>query len=137
LELVKIDDLAELDIEAAPLRPEDARALDQVADVLGLLVAPRELVDERTLFDDAFIPDRNRDELDLGTAKLRCRLEDHRQKPILWRKRLADSGPAALQEELHGEPFGEQLTQIGLDEHGVERVAMEAATNEERAASTQ
>ena len=127
--------VAELQVEAAVLRAEHAPGAEQPADALGRLLAARLLVHVRLLLDDPLVADRHRHERDLAIAELQRRVDDHREDPELRRQELAGARAPALDEELEVVALDEDRADVGVDERGVELLALEAAADEERARS--
>ncbi|MEZ4249014.1 MAG: hypothetical protein R3B99_12320 [Polyangiales bacterium] len=133
-DVVEAQHLAELHVEPAVLRPEHLRGLQQSADVLLLLLAAAELVHVAALFDDALVADAHRHEEDLLAPELQRGVDHHRQQAELRREQLARARASALDEELEREALDDQPAHVGVDEHGVELLALERPADEERAA---
>ena len=136
-ELVDRQRRAEIDVHASVLVPEVAGDLDERAERLALLRLPLELGDQRAALEQLLVAEIHRNHQQRPRMLAHEALEGHAEQPALRRERAPAAAAAAFDEVRDREPLGEHRVQILAEHRRVQRLALEAAAQEERAAAPQ
>jgi hypothetical protein len=123
--------LAELHAHAPVAPNEDVDRANEAADVLLLLVAATELMDEGFFLDESLVSDAYRTEPSRACRHGKGGVYDERQEAETRGQQLAGTRSSTLEEELERRAVAEHATHIRIDHGRVEPVATERASDEE------
>src|SRR5690606_21936270 len=141
--LPRLGDLGEPDggvegqVDAAIALGEDLGGLEQGLEILGLLLAPGELVAVAAALHDPLVVDGHRDEADVVTRALEHRVHLPGEQSGLRLEELPGPAAAALENDLPGGAGADELPDVGAEGRRVEDVPLEGAPEKEGTASAQ
>ena len=136
-ELVDRQRRAEIDVHAPVLAPEVARDPHERAERLALLRLPLELGDQRAALEQLFVAEIHRHQQQRPRMLAHEALDGHAEQAALRRERAPAAAAAALDEVRDRKALGQHRVQVLAEHRGVQRLALEAPAQEERAAAPQ
>ena len=137
LQLVERQHLAELHVGAAVFLAQHLAYLEQRRGVFRALLPAGELARVHALFHHPLVADAHRHERDGAPREAERGLDHHVEQAELGREELASPRSPPFEEELQRVAVAEQAADVGVDDGGIEPVALEAAANEEGAGAAE
>ena len=128
---------AEIDVHAPVFAPEVARHPHERAERFALLRLPFELGDQRAALEQLFVAEIHRHQQQRPRMLAHEALDRHAEQPAFRRERASAAAPAALDEVRDGKALDEHRVQVFAEHRRVQRLALEAAAQEEGAAAPQ